>query len=283
MGRVQISAGYEGLVRDLGLHDPALAAGFSRGDVVKSTGSSRVLRFRAPREEDALYYLKIYRYPRLRPKVKYALRSCRARAEFDSLEWLQRAGLPGVVPVAWGSVRRCRLIQSCFLLTKGIEDAEDLEQHLPRFFEQPRTPEWHARKRKGLLDLAQVVARMHAAGFFDGDLFFRNILTTERHADGEETPLWFLDHPKGRVIPERKGRGRRDAAAIDLASLDLEAPLFFSRTERLRFFLAHQGAEACGPGERELLDEVMRRRYALVSRRERKLQRRLNRPKPQAG
>jgi len=272
--RVRIYPGFEALVESLGLTHAAAAPEFSRGELVKSTGTSRVLRFRDPEESGDLYYLKLYRYPHLRPRIKYALRRSRARVEFDALVWLQAAGLPGVVPVACGSHRVCRMVHSSFLLTRGVEGAKNLDQFLPAFNELERTPTWLDRKRQGIKDLAALIGRMHQGGFYDGDLFFRNILTAEPQDPTAPLPWWFLDHPTARVISPDHPAARHEATAVDLACLDLDAARYVSRPDRLRFFLAARGASSCGPEERKLLGKVHEVCEALQQKRDRKQERR---------
>jgi hypothetical protein len=273
--KLRISPGYEELVRSLGLEDPALAPTVERGEVVTDSGSSRVQRFRE-HPEGPSYYFKVYRYYRLRPMITFFPRRSRARSEYEALVYLRAHGLPGAEPVAWGSCRLLfRLIRSCFVITRGIEGSQDLDVFLESFHREERDAGWWALRRRGLGDLADLVSRMHAVGFFDHDLFFRNILVRRGPAP-EDLEIHFIDHPKAR-LGVKSARARRAAAIFDLACLDKHAPEYFSRSERLRFFKRYLGKQRLDSTDREMLREIAERRERLMAKRQAKLERRARR------
>jgi len=263
-----IAPGYGDLIRELGLLDPRRAPAFERGRLVTNPGSSRVFEFRHPDEEGApRYFFKVYRYYRPRRMVTFTYRPCVARVEYEALVRLREAGVPAAEPVAWGSHRILRVVRSCFILTRAVEGTRDLDVFLPDYFARPRTQEWVGYKRRGLETLAGMVRRMHAAGFFDGNLVFRNILVRE----DADPSFWFIDHPKGRVIPAWRGAARRQALIHDLASLGRQAPEWFSRTECLRFFLQALGAPGLGEEEKRLFRSVVALRRHMLRKRDSKL------------
>jgi tRNA A-37 threonylcarbamoyl transferase component Bud32 len=267
------------MVRGLGLDDPRRARHFERGELVLDSGVSRVLRFRWPDEDGDLFYFKVYRYYRPRRMFTFTYRKSRTRTEFESLSHLRQAGIPAVEPVAYGSHRVARVIRSCFLITRGVEDSIDLARYLPAFFSRPRTPEWQRIKNQAIRDLAGMVRRMHASGFYDHDLYFRNILT--RDVEDGRLRFWFLDHPKGRVIPAARGRERHEARIYDLATLARRGPEFLSKTECLRFFLEATGNERCEGEARQLLHEVAELRKHMLEKQKRTLEKRAARePRP---
>lgn len=255
----------------LGVGDPGKAPAFRRGEVVRQSGTRRVMRFRDPEPGGRLYYFKVYRYHRLVPMLYNSYRCDRACREFQALLALRRAGLPAPRPVACGAHRTLGLIRSCFLLTEGVEDARDLESFLRDLRVRRGSTEWRQLLTRGLGDLARLVARMHAADFFDRDLHLRNILVC---GDPEEPRFWFIDHPKAHSVPRSRPRARRRAVVHDLASLDENAERHLSRTDRLRFFLAYRGHRSADAEDRALLRDVAVEREHLRGRLRRRAMRR---------
>jgi tRNA A-37 threonylcarbamoyl transferase component Bud32 len=242
------------LVKALGLDVPSRVAAWSRGEVVSASSFVTVYRFRAPEAGGALFFLKVYRYRRIKRIVTSLWRRSHALVEDAALRHLRDVGLPAVEPVVAGSHRRGLVLESAYVLTRGVEGAVGLDAFLEGFFAGPRTPTWAVRRRRLLDDLADLVRRMHEAHFFHYDLKFRNILVRESEA-GDLT--WFLiDFPKGRLISPRRTRAQRAARIWDLACLDKHAPRWFSRADRLRFFHRYREADRLSATDRDLVRRV---------------------------
>jgi tRNA A-37 threonylcarbamoyl transferase component Bud32 len=143
-----------------------------------------------------------------------------ARREAESLRELAAAGFPVPRPLAWfegppGS-------GASALVMEHLEHRETLRELFAR------TPPLAARPR--LVELARLVARLHAAGFYHRDLYLEHVVVTGPRP-GE---LALLD--AGRARRERAPRERWFVK--DLAALLHSAPAAQGDRARLRF-LAH--------------------------------------------
>jgi tRNA A-37 threonylcarbamoyl transferase component Bud32 len=172
----------------------------------------------------------------------------KVRQEFENLGRLRRWGLPAPEAIAYGEERVARWLVRSFLISAGIPNPVALDRfirdRLPRL--PTATPADQALRRTLIEALAQSTREMHVHRFVHHDYFWRNIILSGARLDR----FWLIDAHKGRVwSPWQEQRSR----AKDLAALDAPAPDFFSRSERLRFFLRYcQQARLDGPA-RDLL------------------------------
>ncbi len=217
------------------------------------------------------WYLKVYRYRLRRPRrlLTFLYRKSRARTEYESLVHLRSHGVAAVEPVAYGSHRIGPFMRSCFLLTRGVEGIEG-DRYLEEFFARTRTEAWHQRRLRLLYVVSDLVARMHSSDLFHYDLKFRNIVVAE--SEGADYQVHLLDFPKGEVIPQRRRAARHGALVWDLACLDKYAPSYFSRSDRMRWFVRYLG-RSVDARSRPLLREIealrgrMRRKSAAAAAR----------------
>ena len=223
--------------------DDLRARGLLRVDEILSRVDGRVVAW--SRSTDTLhvpgdegrpgFYLKRYRYSSWRKRIRTMFRGTffgkhRGQAEFTALRTMRALGIAVTPPIAHGARRIGHFVSACFLITEEVPNARNLttfardvaagRQHLSRS------------QRQAMIDgLAQQVARMHAAGFSHGQLFWRNILV--RLGDDGSPEFFLLD---AQPIP----RWRRLGAAAawwrrELANLTVSALPFTTRAERLRF------------------------------------------------
>jgi tRNA A-37 threonylcarbamoyl transferase component Bud32 len=185
------------------------------------------------------FHLKCYRYPSWRKSRGLIGRGSLTGtapeiAEFRALQWLRSHDVPAVRPIAAASTRvRGRLVAHA-LLTEVVPRVHNLADCLS----DPAHPvRGHGPTLRALLmELGQVVARMHLHGFAHRDLHARNILV---RVDAAGPRCWLLDCRRG-------GLGRRRGPLHDLASLRRDLlvastpPL--SQSDWLRFLGAYLGS-----------------------------------------
>lgn len=162
---------------------------------------------------------------------RFWLRKSKARVEFENYLTFQRLGVPAAEAIACGEERDAfgRLHRD-FIVTRAVPDTQGLDG----FF--------RANPQRGVREsisreLAEIVRRLHRAGFFYYDLVWRNILVSGGKNGAPKVVL--IDCPRGGV----SHFARRRKVLRDLASLDKTASQLCSRTERLRFLLAYLGKE----------------------------------------
>lgn len=182
-------------------------------------------------------YGKIYRYPLPRDRYRILMRGgllgrSRARVECDNLRLLHSRGLAPRV-IAHG--RRCRrlVLQESLLVVEAVPGSSPLDSWIPA-----RIPALGAPcRRRFVEDLADFTRAMNADGFVNSEFHWRNILVGEQSGAFRFQAI----DPSGSRPAYRFLR-----PTFDIASLDVAAPWFFSRSERLRFFKRVLGL----PGER---------------------------------
>lgn len=148
------------------LPDPALL--FEAGEPVRSpwhSTSTEKVRIRAEGQE---YFVKRFNSLGLGYRVKNMLRPSRAlRSWLNGLRFLQ-AKVPTVAPVVCLEERFFGLLGCSYIIFPHLTDAETLLDSWPCL-----TPQEHMTV---LLNMAEIIGRMHRQGIFHGDLNWRNIM-----------------------------------------------------------------------------------------------------------
>jgi tRNA A-37 threonylcarbamoyl transferase component Bud32 len=144
--------------------------------------------------------LRRLNYGRWRHRFCDTFRPTRAHRAFHSARALEAAGLPVARPLAVADLRRGRWPVHAYLLSQEIENARTLAQ-----WAHPTRPWSHSL----VATLADLLARLHEAGFIHGDLKATNVLITTA-----ELP-WLIDFDGVRQFT----RVPRARAAKDLARL----------------------------------------------------------------
>ena len=175
----------------------------------------------------------------------------KVRREFENLARLRAYGLDAPTPVAYGEERQAGWLHRSFLISEGIHDALSLDLFIRDWLPTLPSPEQRHAQRELIQHLADYTRRMHEHRFVHHDFFWRNILL-----GGHSLAHFFLiDSHKGRSWkPWMETRCR----AKDLATLDAPAPLFFRRSERLRFFLRYREHTRLTRPDKHLLRLVLR-------------------------
>jgi len=144
-----------------------------------------------------------------------------ARPEWDAIVAFHQHGLPTMTPIACGEQQGQSL-----LMTASLEDCTRLDHWLAS--PESREPSQQAQRRQVLTTLAQLVRRMHAAGYHHQDLYLCHVLWP-RH----QGPLLLYLIDLGRVQRHARWSARRWISK-DLAQL-LYSAKDCSKAEQLRF------------------------------------------------
>jgi tRNA A-37 threonylcarbamoyl transferase component Bud32 len=239
---LRINKAYLKSLESLGL--TTLAALRARCASLAASGSSveiAPVRLQPPSGGPLDVFCKHYKFPR--PNWRFLGRASKARCEFRNLQRLQRLGLRAADPVVCGSWRdHWGRLQGAFIATRSIPDALTLVEFWRSHCADLTTAGSRALRSTLARQLAEITRRMHDAGFFHRDLYWRNVLVTRQPAC--DPVLWLIDCPRGHVHWLPLPGLRRHHVVMDLASLDRWAHRLCTPTERLRFIRHYLGAEA---------------------------------------
>lgn len=160
------------------------------GAVVTDARTSWVRRLPPP----ANLFLKTYEYQSWVDRVRNFARwtrpfgRSRAAREFDALRWMRDRGLPAPEPVLVAEWRACGFLRLATLVTTAFPGGPAHEL-LPRLAPLPQRAVAEA--------IGRAVGRLHALGFFDGNLDLRNFVVDGSGAD------WIvgkIDSPRHRIV-----------------------------------------------------------------------------------
>jgi heptose I phosphotransferase len=147
-------------------------------------------------------------------------------------EQLADFGINTPETIAWGEQWAGGFENRSFIMTRKIPRAQSLERKLPDFFYEERSGENLNRRNAFVEGLADFVKRFHKTGFRHCDLYFSHIFC----GDGGELYLIDLQRVFRPMLLKERFRVK------DIAQLYYSAPAkFFSRSDRLRFYLRYSG------------------------------------------
>lgn len=209
------------------------------GETINSNWMSSLLRVGV---DDHHYYIKRYA-SRGRWLRRFAGRS-RLRAEWENLLFFHQLEIPTAELVAYGESGIGRNYRGA-LVTRELKGSRDLAALSTSACMRDR--HW---RQQVMLQLADAVARLHAAGFVHGDLKWRNILA----GGGADPVVYIIDCPQGRRLA---GPMLERGIVKDLACLDKVARQVLSRTDRMRFYIAYAGSAELGAADRRRLRRVL--------------------------
>lgn len=240
---------------------PALEAAGLRGyeDFVKAHDGDDVARSRTTETRRLTIrhagtahtlYLKVYRYDTGHRRPWFV----RDKASIEAENYRLLRGRYGVAPpelIAFGSRRRGAWRRDAFIVTRAVADAVPLDEYARR-----RCPAGNieaAERRRRLLErTADVIADMHAAGFFHIDLQWRNVLVCESAAGG--LGIYLIDCTRGGL---RRSRPRQWHGRLrDLSSLYKMAGVVLSRTEQVRWLRRYLGVRRLRALDRVLVQAI---------------------------
>ncbi len=186
-------------------------------------------------------------------------KSC-AMQEYASMSALAAAGIGIPRPICWGQQWGILFEKRSFIITEKVPSAEALERKLPRCFNAPATKENLQRRREFILKLACFIKKFHETGYRHRDLYLSHIFCSNK------SEFFLIDLAR---VFRPLVLGRRFQIK-DLAQVYYSAPgRHFSRTDRLRFYLAYAGQGKLTRQDKPFIREVIAK-VQRIARRERK-------------
>ena len=169
----------------------------------------------------------------------------RVKAEWQNLRHFAKWGVPTAAIVACGLERQLGRFVRGALITRELDNTEDLA-HLAKRGD-PRLQD-HAWVDGVSRQLARATRTLHDHHFTHSDLKWRNLLVNDR---GE---LFFIDCPTGSFW---WGPLLRYRIIKDLACLDKVACKVLSRTQRLRFYLQYRGRARLNAADKKRIRQII--------------------------
>jgi hypothetical protein len=171
------------------------------------------------------YYVK--RYSGAGKGLRRFIGRPRVKAEWQNLMLFRRWGIPTAPIVAYGLERRGGAFLRGALITRELEQTDDLAMLADTHDARLRDPRW---VQEVSVQLARSTRAMHGRGFTHNDLKWRNLLVDPQRR------LYLIDCPTGAFWC---GPFLRRRIVKDLACLDKVAKYQLTRTQRLRFYLQY--------------------------------------------
>lgn len=175
------------------------------------------------------YYVK--RYSGAGKGLRRFVGRPRVKAEWQNLMLFRRWGIPTAPIVAYGLERRSGAFLRGAMITRELEQTEDLAL-------LANTGDARLHDRRWVQDVSLQLARstraMHDRGFAHNDLKWRNLLVDPQRR------LYLIDCPTGAFW---RGPFLQRRIVKDLACLDKVAKYQLTRTQRLRFYLQYSGQQ----------------------------------------
>ena len=134
-----------------------------------------------------------------------------------------------------------------FLMIQEVCDSESLDQSLPSYFDGRATAANLRLRRKFIRRLGVFIRRFHETGYRHRDLYFSHIFYSK------SGKFCLIDLARA-FKPIRRERYR----IKDIAQLHYSTPArYFSRTDRLRFYLAYAGRARLEPNDKLFIRKVV--------------------------
>jgi hypothetical protein len=199
------------------------------------------------------FFLKRFEKPPICEQVRNWLsrrRKSSMRYELDSANKLAAAGIKTARVVAYGEQWGLLFEIRSFIMTEKIPAAESLERKLPDCFEPAHTPTNLKQRREFIRVLAQFARKFHQTGLRHRDFYFSHIFYSR---DGSFYLIDLQRVFRPIILAER-------FRVKDIAQLHYSAPAkHFSRTDRLRFYLAYSGKKLLNYSDKTFILKLIRR------------------------
>jgi hypothetical protein len=193
--------------------------------------------------EGVRYYVK--RYWAAGKGLRRLVGRPRVKAEWQNLKYFAKWGIPTASIVAFGLERQFGCFMRGALITRELDNTEDLALLAKR--DDPRLCD------RGWVDvvsrqLARATRTLHDRHFAHNDLKWRNLLVNDK------AELFFIDCPTGSLW---WGPLLRYRIVKDLACLDKVAKYKLSRSQRLRFYLQYVDRQQLNIGDKRRIRGIV--------------------------
>jgi len=249
-----VDSDFEQRFRKLGLTSFEAVFAFNAG---KNLAKKNLASFRSRLQLEidspkTTLFLKRYDMPPVFLQLKnwlshHSRKSC-GLVEFASAKQLSVAGIN--IPKIVGYGQQCSIFfeKRSFIITEKIPNAESLERKLPDFFTGPATAENLRLRRDFIARLAAFIRKFHRTNYRHQDLYFSHIFY------GDAGQFYLIDLAR---VFKPLFRGERFRIK-DIAQLHYSAPeRYFSRTDRLRFYLAYAQTNKLTGKDRSFIRKVV--------------------------
>jgi heptosyltransferase-2 len=233
-----VDADYEAAMGKLGL--TSIDAVFSF-NAAKNLSKENLAPFRRRlqfeiKPPSTIVFLKRYDRPPVVVQLKNWLshlgRKSLGFCEFESARELAAEGVKTPKVISYGEQWERFFEKRSFIITEKIPNAESLERKLPPCFNGPATAEALKLRRNFIAQLASFVKKFHQTDYRHRDLYSSHIYYDD---DGNFHLIDLARAFKPILLGER-------FRIKDVAQLYYSAPArYFSRTDRLRFYLGYVG------------------------------------------
>lgn len=237
MASWNLDADYVGLASDFGSLEAVFALQGRR--LTRDPLSEVILVERA----DVRYYVK--RYWGGGKGLRRYIGRPRVKAEWQNLRHFAKWGVPTASIVACGLERQMGRFVRGALITRELDNTEDLALLANRNDPCLQDRAWVDGVSR---QLARATRILHDHHFTHNDLKWRNLLVNDR---GE---LFFIDCPTGSFW---WGPLLRYRIIKDLACLDKVACKVLSRTQRLRFYLQYRGRACLNAADKKRIRQII--------------------------
>jgi hypothetical protein len=235
-----IDSDYKGAFSELGLTSIDTVFSFNAG---RNLAKNNLARYRTRLEFEikspaVTVFLKRYDKPPVLAQLRSWLAAhCRvscAAFSFKSANELAAAGINTAKTLFYGEQWGTFFEKRSFIITEKIPNAESLERKLPDCFDGPATVEKLKLRRNFIAQSASFIRKFHETDYRHRDLYLAHIF----YSDSGDFYLIDLARAFRPIVRRRRFRIK------DIAQLYYSAPArYFSRTDRLRFYLSYIGQE----------------------------------------
>ncbi len=211
-----------------------------QGERLTSDPLSEVIRIE---RNGVRYYVK--RYWGAGKGLRRLIGRPRVKAEWQNLELFRRWGIPTAPVVAYGLERHGGQFRRGALITRELEQTQDLALIANTLDARLRDRGW---VQEISLQAADATRTMHEHGFAHNDLKWRNLLVDPQRR------LYLIDCPTGSFW---WGPFLQHRIIKDLACLDKVGKYHLSRTQRLRFYLQYVQRERLTAGDKPRIRQIV--------------------------
>jgi len=250
-GRILAATEDAHLLTELGLDTLEGAMAFTAGKMMREAGPRKTRRIET--SQGVMYLKQHHDVPLLRRLVPGGRRSSSpAHVEWDAIGMLRKTGFDVPAPVAFGEdIQLLGVPRRSFIITREVVGSQ-LDDLLADGFPNPRGLSEREARDAVLRDVAGMVRRFHASGFYHKDLYCCHLIVTEDPRWGRP---YFIDLER----VDRDFPPRRRWFVKDLAALLHSVPDTVTRSDRLRFLLTYMSKTRLDPNVKRCVRDVVQR------------------------